>query len=219
MRVIRTLVAATMLLILCVGFAGGGIWSAPVSGDTGPQKVQVMNTPLPVSVQGTAPVSASQSGAWNVGLASGASVNVGNAASNPVPVRDVGTPEPVAVQTSLFWTETASQCFEANLYEVPAGKRLVIEHISGFGFLPLGQTFDFASLAVPGQNGDYYRDHLVPPHKTATHNGIQDNFSLYLQTKLYAEPGLPLVFMLCRDFVGQASQFTVTMTGYLTPVP
>ena len=53
--------------------------------------VTVTNTPLPVTVQGTLPVSvqgkaavdATQSGAWNVGIT--------NSGSSPVPVRDVDT--------------------------------------------------------------------------------------------------------------------------------
>jgi len=106
---------ATVLLLSTFGFAVVAIWPGDVSGDTGPTKIQVVNTPLPVSIQGTANVSAAQSGQWKVGLASDATVKVGNGTSNPVPVRDVDVREPVMVTATAVIREGFAGCFAAHV--------------------------------------------------------------------------------------------------------
>jgi hypothetical protein len=52
MRAMRKLVASTILLGLCFGLALVGSWPASVSGDVGPTKVQVVNTPRPSACKG-----------------------------------------------------------------------------------------------------------------------------------------------------------------------
>jgi hypothetical protein len=77
------------LILIAVG---SGILTVALSlvprkpaGAAGSAPVTVTNTPLPVTLQGTGSiagnVSASQSGAWNVGIS--------NAGTSPVPVRDM----------------------------------------------------------------------------------------------------------------------------------
>jgi hypothetical protein len=223
MRVTRTLVAATMLLILSFGFASLGIWPASVSGDVGPQKVQVVNTPLPVSVQGPTSVSASQSGAWNVGLTAGASVNVANTASAPIPVRILDEREPVRLQGGILGQDVA--CAAGNLfsesddtrpYTVPDGKRLVIEQVSGYAQLEPSHRYRNVILEWKKSKES---GHLLFPVPQFTGSDGVDNYQFNELSRAYVEASLSVSFFVCRDTVSGSSNFGITVSGYLTPVP
>lgn len=82
------------------------------------------------SIQGTVKldttgntVKAVQEGNWNVSLTGTPTVQLST--SNPIPVNDVSNQAGQPVQ---FVLDDASQ---SSIYSVPAGKRLVIEHVSG----------------------------------------------------------------------------------------
>src|SRR5437899_334961 len=109
------------------------------SGVPGPS-VTVVNTsdnPVPVTVSGTvningsSTVNAQQSGAWNVGI-------VGNSATNPLQVHDVdNAPRTPYAQTKKLTFNGPDRQSLGN-FDVPTGKRLVIESFSVFGKLPSG---------------------------------------------------------------------------------
>jgi hypothetical protein len=89
----------------------------PVNGSitvTGTSNVNVTNTTLPV----TGSVNASQSGTWNVGIVGTPTVKVANDPSAQTPYSN-------HANGSNCGDDASNQCV------VPAGKRLVIEHISG----------------------------------------------------------------------------------------
>lgn len=96
----------------------------------GTAPVTVMNTPLPVALQGTGNiagnVSAAQSGAWNVGVTSLPAVQL--AAGTTVGVSD---PALQAFALSLCATSNDS-CSGPVAATLPPGSRFVIEYVSGY---------------------------------------------------------------------------------------
>jgi hypothetical protein len=129
MRAMRKLVASTILLILSFGLALVGIWPASVSVDVGPQKVQVVNTPLPVSVQGTTSITGNVNVATlpAITLAAGTAVKINNPPEQPVLVREVSNGAEVA-RLGVSWVIPSGQNgIEQSVFTVPAGKNLVIE--------------------------------------------------------------------------------------------
>ena len=90
--------------------------------------VIALMTPTPGRGQGS---SGNAPPAQNVNVVNTPSVNVVNSASSPALVRDVGVPvrTPVQIPVNVFmqFGETA---LLRDVYTVPEGKRLVIEHVS-----------------------------------------------------------------------------------------
>jgi hypothetical protein len=152
------MLAATLLLALVSappartqGAGPGGRAQLPTKPPPppGPTPVEVKNTPLPVTgslnatVGGT--VQAQQAGPWNVGIAGTPSVNVANS-----PTVQVGNPL-LPVQTfndalNTPYAETRASepgiglSFSDGLrFDVPTGKRLVIESVTVRATVPPGQ--------------------------------------------------------------------------------
>ena len=110
--------------------------------DAGP--TVTIGSPLPIPISGV--VSAQQSGAWNVGFAgtpnvnvtglpavslvSGASVNIANTQANPAPTFDTDNAIRHAYQSRSTNTCTGQIC-RFDFGPVPAGHRLVVEHVTG----------------------------------------------------------------------------------------
>src|SRR4030095_9094401 len=94
-----------------------------------PQKVQVVNTPLPVSVQGTTSITGNVNVATlpAITLAAGTAVKINNPPEQPVLVREVSNGAEVA-RLGVSWVIPSGQNgIEQSVFAVPAGKNLVIE--------------------------------------------------------------------------------------------
>lgn len=180
-------VVATLL-----GAADLAVAAGPPSG----LQVNVVNTPVnPVPVTG------------NIGLATGSSITIDNAASAPVPVQDVRAPFQA---NNLAATPDTALPFPM----VPAGQRLVIEHVS------VELNIDAPNVAVTtcvlnrtdGGPPDFF---TVQP--TAS-NAINHFFVGSVQTKYYVEAGKsPQVSCgLLGSSTGGISAF---ISGYFTPLP
>src|SRR5437870_13576858 len=75
-------------------------------------------------------------------------VNVVNTTASPVPVRDVDNParQPFQAQAVGGFADGASTTGDITIGPVPAGKRLVIEHVSVFGAMLSGQKMVRATI-------------------------------------------------------------------------
>jgi hypothetical protein len=109
----------------------------PVLGQGNPvgREVLVTNTaaqPVPTAAQGTTAVAgtiqAQQNGPWNVGLAGTPTVLLGNTASSPIPVFEMGRPALEAFQQ--FFMFDIDNLGNQQRFDIPAGKRLVVEYVS-----------------------------------------------------------------------------------------
>jgi hypothetical protein len=146
---------------------------AVAAGPPGGLQVDVVNTPAnPVPVTG------------NIGLATGSSITIDNPASDPVPVQDVREPFQASSpdQTTLPFPA------------VPAGKRLVIEHVS----VELNISAAGVAVSTCGLN----RTDGGPPDfftvQPTASNAFNHFFVGSVQTKYYVETGKAPKFFVVR---------------------
>jgi hypothetical protein len=184
----------------------------------------VVNTsanPVPVTLQGTPVVSGSVTinGTPNVNvantptvhLASDASVQIGNATTALVPVREVATS---VNQPFQFYSAVSLSGSGADVrFTVPAGKRFFIEYVSGsagigsisrvlirIGVIDVHGTFTFIDVT-----------HTVPVEQG-------NNFGRVV--KMYADPGRTIEGEIqCSDCSDSGANADIALTGYLVDVP
>ena len=159
--------------------------------------VNVTNTPLPVTV---------------TNATTNQSVTVTNGNTNPIPVSLSSAEQPF--QAGSFTGDFAVNLGERNLVTVPAGKMLVIEHVSGLmnSFGPNGLlSVGLRSGSVTGV-GD-----AIDCHQTGadTSNHL---FACSATTKFYATAGETVIFdVFTVDAVG--GSYSVFISGHYVPVP
>lgn len=131
--------------------------AALAAGPTPGVNVTVTNdssNPVPVAIQGTSTVSG------NVSVTNTPNVNVVNEAL----VRNSDNPalQPVHVKAIARLSVDGSWVFGGALaYEVPAGKRLVIEHVDGTGFLAGAGTTGRLIVTLGVDGGSQFINHGV----------------------------------------------------------
>src|SRR5437899_11619632 len=87
----------------------------------------------------------------NVNVVNTPNVNVVNTTASPVPVRDVDNParQPFQAEAMGGFADGASTTGDIPIGAVPAGKRLVIEHVSAFGrMLPTQKVINGGSDVI-----------------------------------------------------------------------
>jgi hypothetical protein len=166
----------------------------------GPTKpVLVVNSPSePVPVTGT--------------------VNVGNLGDGPLPVRDVDNPARQPVQADAFCDGTgATGCF-TRIFEVPPGKRLVIEYASMQAGIPAGQValFEIQTLAGGASSSVQHSFPLSAPSVSGFGGGLT---AVGQQVRVYADPGISVGVAGRRNIVAGDARFNFTISGYLVDVP
>ena len=172
--------------------------SAPgyTQGNGGPD-VRVVNTPeqpVPVKLQTSAPIPVSIQGTAQIDT------------SSPLPVRDVDNLRQQPVQRHL---DTQSL-----FYTVPAGKRLVIEHVSGSAFADESDRLFVHIRTFAG--GSDVRHHL--PFTVVHFFGDNRSYDFGGVTKLYADPG---THVSLSYFINTSAHVfaSATFSGYLVDLP
>ena len=168
-----------------------------------------------VNVVNTPTVQAQQSGSWTVGLAGTPTVSVGSTADDPVWVRDVDDArQPYLSQTFADFTAGAPTA-SGNFAAVPAGKRLVVEHVSVYGGIPSGQKL-FALITRENNT-----NHAVVLHPQANFPafGGTDYFSASEDMKLYFEAGSVPGAFANRNFTTGSGNLIFAISGYLVDMP
>ena len=101
---------------------------------------------------------------------------------------------------------------DVTLFTVSAGKRLVIEHVSGFVVLPAGNVALYSlQTALAGSFGGHPVDHLLGPATPAA-----DAVTLSDPLRLYADPGTSVVFHVFSEAgSGAISYVLASFSGYL----
>lgn len=150
----------------------------------------------------------------NVNVVNTPTVNVGNTMANPLPVHIVDNPARQPFTETLVTPNKPS-------FTVPAGKRLVIEFVSGDGFITSGQKFLNTSLQCTVATSIGVADvlHAFTPTLMGTQNtgtGLFDIFSISQQTRLYVEPG-GKVSIFMNNTAGVAG-LGFTVSGHLVDV-
>lgn len=136
------------------------------------------------------------------------SVTVTNPLSKPVPERDFDNPARQPFQYTLSPNSGASSSATAS-YQVPAGKRLVIEYYSAqlTQYPSGGYAYMYLTTTVHG-NTAYYK--VIPPLASTT--------PLNQLTRLYADPGSMVTAQVTQSN-GSSSGGIVILSGYFVNVP
>ena len=218
--VASSLVAVAALTIV---FAGTGEAQGNGGGPQ-PQRVTVVNTPLPVSgnvsADVTGNVNAVVTGNVNatvtgtVGLAPGATVLIGNSDAAPVPVVDMSDAR-VPFQTRVTLTIEAGSTQSQAGFDVPDGKRLVIEHVSSRVQGPGGERYiAHFSTHVFGDSPGGASHWLVLNHQ-GTFSSI-DVLTASQDMRVYADPSFPSPqFVVTRTSTLGSTFAELNISGYL----
>lgn len=215
-------------LSLCFGLVGlsavavlvgsGTVGASPAPPPAPPPTstpVVVTNVPLPVSGNVSATINGTPT------------VNLNSSSSNPVYVRDVDNArQPVIGGCSIILANTFNftscdlqftDSTGASLTAVPAGKRLVIEWVSGsFDFIPTGSIPVHFALQVGIANAGTGFNFV--PTKVGAVNSSYDLFQISQQTRLYSDPGTTVSLSVATNTTAPVSAF-VQVTGYFVNVP
>ena len=227
-RIKNAFVACGCLLALC------GLLALTVPGVSygqggGASKfVEVVNTAAnPVPVTGTiagGTVQAQQSGAWAVSVAGtptvhlDGAVQIGNTTGAPVPVFDVACG---ARQPFQAFVVDGFQAGEGNVgdrasFTVPAGKRLVIEHVSFQEEVPAGQARRVRLDAVA--DGHPCKHHLLLAREPGFGGGTED-VKASQAVRAYADGGTSVVFRVARNSTLGVTSINISVSGYLVDTP
>jgi hypothetical protein len=179
--------------------------------------VQVVNTSAnPVPVTGT--VNAAISG--NVGLTSGATVKVSNTPNDPVLVEDASSSQRQFVQGNTFCNWTASSPFCTNqFFTVPADKRLVLTHVSGFaGTLNATLVQGFIAQGLAGVNLFYEEPiaYLAPTRVDRDFNG-NNSYAFNHQALVTFGPNQIVQLWVTASPGVDGATFRLQYFGYLEP--
>jgi len=94
---------------------------------------------------------------------------------------------------------------------VPAGKRLVIEFVSGEAFMPTGQK---ALFGIVVQNASGTVRHYLGTHAVGSFGG-QDYFWVSTPAKFYADAATKVDLRADRDLTTGTATFRLSLSGYL----
>ena len=185
--------------------------------NSNPQTVTVVNTtsnPVPTSATGTTTVAgtvtAAQGGTWIVG--------VNNTTASPVPFRDVDNPATQAFEAEAVggFADGASTTGDITIATVPAGKRLVIEHVSVLGKMNTGQRL----VRVNFRKASGLKTETEVKEVGTDANGSTDYFVVSEALRTYANPGLLQCFAERDSFAGNnPNSVTFTISGYFVDCP
>jgi hypothetical protein len=144
-------------------------------------------------------------------------VNVGNLGDNPLPVRDVDNPVRQPVQFTGQCSQTGRLFCLMFSYQVPAGKRLVIEYVSISANAPAGQV---VAWGISTNVGGRQVAHFLPNTSPAA-EFFEPFAQMGVPVQLYADPDPdnPVLMIAARNGEGASVTFRGSFSGYLVNVP
>ena len=139
--------------------------------------------------------------------ATSSNVTVTNTFNKPVPERDFDNPARQPFQYTLS-PSSGSSSTATDCYQVPAGKRLVIEYYSAqlTQYPSGGYAYMYLATTANGQLA-YYK--VIPPSSTTV--------PLNQLTRIYADPGSTVAAQVVQSS-GTSSGGTVILSGYFVNV-
>jgi hypothetical protein len=132
------------------------------------------------------------------------------------PVHDVdnGARQPVAFNISLNGADGTPN-IGGPAYQVPAGKRLVIEQITGRLSVDSPQWIEVRLGLTTGSSVITHYLRLDPPLLLNSGN----NYYTTLPVRYYGDPGTPVLVGLARSGITGIWAGTLTFSGYLVNLP
>ncbi len=142
-------------------------------------------------------------------LAAPQKVKVVNGENKPVPVYDVVKQEPY--QWEQMNVEFVGLSATTSFF-VPAGKRLVIEHVSGTALIDTeGEVVEFL---VATTTNDMYATHRLSFFSIGSAGGFTKGYTVSQRMTLYADSNTDVVFYAHRNLPGLGAMH-VSVSGYL----
>jgi hypothetical protein len=212
------LAAAGMLGTLATG-ATSTVGSAPVT---------VVNTPLPVALQGTGTitgqVSAAQSGLWSVGVTSLPAVQLAPGTTVSLGGGTVALDDPAKEAYAVtLCASNLGDCGPApSAVTLPVGKRFVIEYTSGTCYVRNTGIHGWILTArLNGQDFGYHISDKISAHDDESTVGLFSN-----TVQIYADGGVPNGLSASLDLagftedhdLGPSDSCDITLSGRLIQV-
>jgi hypothetical protein len=179
-------------LLAAAGTLGTLATGATATSGTAP--VTVVNTPLPVALQGTGTitgqVSAAQSGPWSVGVTSLPAVQLAPGATVSLAGGSLALDDPAkeAYAVTLCASEYTDGCFSTpSAVTLPVGKRFIIEYTSGHCYVRNTGIHGWTLKArLNGQDFFYQISDKISAHDDQSTEGLFGD-----QVLIYADGGVP----------------------------
>jgi hypothetical protein len=114
-------------------------------------------------------------------------------------------------------TIDVGESYHINDIDVPDGKTVVIEYVSGYGEIPVGQKLTNVSVYTwqsPQRGQAYQLPHFFIPTFTGNYGGTVDNYVVSAHTRLYHSTESIRVQANRNGTHGKAS-FNFALSGYL----
>ena len=212
-------VAAVSLAALAIPGASA------ISSAAGWAPVMVVNTPLPVALQGTGNiagnVNAAQSGSWSVGVTSLPAVQL--AAGTTVGINggvSIADPAKQAFALSLCSTFSDSCGAIPEAATLPVGTRYVIEQASGY--CVVRDTGIHGWKLRASLNGQIYEHYVAD--KISAHDGANTTGLFMEKTQIYVDGGVPnglSVQPVPQDFneTHPEDYCHITLSGHVVQMP
>jgi hypothetical protein len=176
---------------------------------------------LPSATQAT-PSPPSPPSPTNVNVVNTPNVNVANTTASPVLVRDVDNVarQPFHAEAVGGFADGGSTTRGLLIPTVPAGKRLVIEHVSAFARMPIGQSM-VGGVLLADDPGALVTVRFHWDRQGHNADGSLDYFVASEPVKFYNNDGLPVAWEVERDNVSGALPHSVDINcdGYLEDCP
>ena len=101
-------------------------------------------------------------------------------------------------------------------FNVPAGKRLVMEYVSAIVNVPSGQK---VAVWVNANQGSGPVSHYVVPTSLGAFNQLTETFAVGQLTRIYADPSTQVDVVVDRNAGVGFTSANVSVSGYLVNVP
>ncbi len=206
---------------MAVLFGAQMVAQTALKADAKPADVNVVNTPS-VNVVNTPTVQLS--GTSSVQVSGTTNVHVQNDSTAPVIVQDVSAPKRTPFQASATFPDQpfTDSGTATGTIAVPAGKRLVIEHVSGRGVVPIRDTDPYFYFTISTTVGGVSIEHPMDVPKPFNFqcggclNGVNSVHAISQEMKLYADPGSTIqISVLAFNPIGNIISISFAVSGYL----
>ena len=185
-------------------------------------KLFLLLTPILFSCFALLPIAQAAPSPTNVNVVNTPNVNVVNTTASPVQVRDADNParQPFHAEVRGGFADGASTTGDIPITTVPAGKVLVIEHVSVFGAMLPGQKMVRARVMY---RFSVFGHSVVISAQGSNADGSSDYFvANYVSVQLYAYPLTDVTGIAERDghdLTVNLGSVRYVISGYLVDCP
>ena len=210
------------VIVIAVALSAPAIDPVFAQGPPGGLGVNVLNTPLPVQGAVSVGGSVSISGTPNVNVTNTPSVTVANTASSPVPVAVTSSGAPYSLEVVGDCSNNIN-CF-ITFPDVPAGKMLVIRHVSAQARPNSGSPaiFDFAELVTSNTQDPSFGTTFafpLPRIGLAGSSVLADVYGMNSPVLAFVRPGQRASLTLRTHVSGSILFSSGTISGELINAP